>query len=84
MDQIYDSVDRAIDSFHFHHSIKNIKQNYKITRKFSKKLVSEEFVKGLENDLSSNKAGGGKIILKIFKESDFSFHFLTNCNNGTI
>ena len=23
-------------------------------------------------------------MLEIFKESDFSFHFLTNCNNGTI
>ena len=34
-DQIYDSVDRIIDSFRFHPSIKSIKRNYKITDKFS-------------------------------------------------
>ena len=50
-DQIYDSVDRIIDIFRFHPSIKNIKRNYKITNKFSFKLVSEEFVKGIVNDL---------------------------------
>ena len=46
-DQIYDSIDRIIDSFWFHPSIKNIKRNYKITSKFFFKPVSEEFVKDI-------------------------------------
>ena len=80
-DQIYDSIDRIIDSFRFHPSVKNIKRNYKITSKFSLKPVSEEFVKDMVNNLSSNKTVGGEIPLKILKECDFSFHFLTNCIN---
>ena len=56
-----------------------MKRNYKITSKFSFKPVSEEFVKDIVNNLSSNKAAGGEIPLKILKEYDFSFHFLTNC-----
>ena len=83
-DQIYDSIDRIIYSFRFHLSIKNIKRNYKITKKFSFKPVSEEFVKDIVNNLSSNKAAGGEIPLKILKECDFSFHFLTNCINEAI
>ena len=84
VDQIYDSVERIIDSFRFHPSIKNIKLNYKITGKFFFKPVSKEFVKDIVNDLSSNKAAGGEIPLKILKECDFSFHFLTNCIHEAI
>ena len=32
-DQVYDSVDRIIDRFRLHPGIKNIKRNYKITKK---------------------------------------------------
>ena len=78
-DQIYNSIDRIIDSFQFHPSVKNIKRNFEITSKFSFKPVSEEFVKNIVNNLSSNKAVGGEISMKILKECDFSFHFLTNC-----
>ena len=81
-DQIYDSIDRIIDSFRFHPSIKNIKRNYKITSKFSFKPVSEEFVKDIVNNLSSNKAAGGEIPLKILKECDFSLHFLQTINEA--
>ena len=81
MDQIYNSVDRIIDSIRFHPSIKNIKCNYKSTSKFSFKPVSEEFVKDIVNDLSSNKAAVGETSLKILKEYDFSFHFFTSCIN---
>ena len=76
-DQIYDSIDRIIDSF-------VTKRNYKITSKFSFKPVSQEFVKDIVNNLSSNKAAGGEIPVKILKECDFSFHFLTNCINEAI
>ena len=82
VDQIYDSVDRIIESFRFHPSITNIKCNYKITNKFSFKPVSKEFARDIVNDLFSNKAAGGEIPLKILKECNFSFHFLTNCING--
>ena len=58
--------------------------SYKITSTFSFKAVSQEFVKNIVNDLSSNKAAGGEIPLKILKECDFSFHFLTNCINEAI
>ena len=67
-DQIYDSVDRITDILRFHPSIKNIKCNYKITSKFSFKPVSEECAKDIVKDLSSNKAAGGEISLKILKE----------------
>ena len=66
-DQIYDSV----DSFCFHPSLKNIKRNNKITRKFSFKPVTEEFVKDIVNELSLNKAADAEIQLKILKECDF-------------
>ena len=79
LDQIYDSVDRIIGSFRYHPSITNIKRNLKLTGKFSVKPVSEELVKDIISDLSSNKAAGGEFPLKILKECDFSFHFLTNC-----
>ena len=75
-DQMYDCIDKIVDSFRFHPSIKNIKRNYKITSKFSFKPVSEEFVKDIVNYLSSNKAAGDKIQLKILKECDFIFIFL--------
>ena len=61
-----------------------MKRNYKITSKFSFKPVSEEFVKDIVNDLSSNKAKSGEIPLAILKECDFSFHYLTNCINEAI
>ena len=83
-DQIYDSIDRIIDSFRFHRSNKNITRTYKITSKFSFKPVSEEFVKDIVNDLSSDKAGGGEIPMKVLKECNYSFHFLTNCINEAI
>ena len=76
VDQSYNNVDRIIDSFRFHPSIKNIKRFYKITSKLSLKPVSKEFVKCIVNDLSSNKAAGGEIPLKISKECDFLFIFL--------
>ena len=68
MDQIYGNVDRIIDSFRFHFSIRNIKRNNKITNKFSFKLVSEEFVKDIVNDLSSNEVAAAESPLKILKE----------------
>ena len=82
--QIHDRIDRTIDSFRFHPSIKNLKRNYKITSKFSFRPVSEEFMKDIVNNLSSNKAAGGEIPLKTLKECDFSFHFLTICINEAI
>ena len=56
-----------MDSLQFHLTIKNIKSMYKITSKFSFKPVSEEFVKDIVNNFSSNKAAGGKIPLKKFE-----------------
>ena len=41
-------------------------------------------MKEIVNDLYSNKAAGGKIPLKILKECDFFFHFLTNCIDDPI
>ena len=84
MDQIHDSIVRFIDSFQFHPSMKNIKRNHKITRKLSFKPVSEESLKDIVNNLSSNKAAGGEVPLKILKECDFSFHFLRSCINEAI
>ena len=50
--------------------INNIKGNHKITSKSAFKSFSEEFVKDMANDLSSNKAVGGEIpqqISRFFK-----------------
>ena len=50
--------------------INNIKGNHKITSKSAFKSISEEFVKDMANDLSSNKAVGGEIpqqISRLFK-----------------
>ena len=63
-DQIYDSVDRIIESFNFHPSIKNNRRNYKITSKFSFKPVSKEFVKGIgqKKNLVLGNAGDEKYL----------------------
>ena len=73
-----------MDRCRSHPSIESIKRNYKITSKFPFKPISEEFVKDIVNDLSLNKEAGREIPLKILKECDFSFHFLTNCINKFI
>ena len=70
---------RIIDRLRFHSSNQNIQRNYKITSKFSFKPISKEVVKHIVNDLSSNKAAGGHLPLKILIECDFFIHFLTNC-----
>ena len=75
---------RKYRQFRFHPSTKNIKRKNKITSKFFFKIVLEEFVKDIVNDLSSNKAAVGEIALKILKKCDFSFHFLRNCINEAI
>ena len=48
------------NSSRFQSSVKNIKRNYKITNKFSVKPVSEDLVKDIVNDLSSNKVADGE------------------------
>ena len=76
LDQIYDSVDRIIGSFRCHPSITNIKRNLKLTGKFSVKPVSEELVKDIISDLSSNKAAGENSHWKSWKNVIFPFIFL--------
>ena len=75
IDQIYDSI----ENFGSHPSIRNIKNKIKFISKFSIKQVSEEFVKYVLKDFSSNKAAVGEILLKLLKDCDFTFHHLTNC-----
>ena len=70
-DQIYDRIDRILDNFDSHPSIKNIKRNFRIVSKVSFQPVFKEFVKDIVKELSSNKAA----------ECGFPFHHLTNCIN---
>ena len=58
-----------------------IKQNFRISKKFSFQPVSKDEVKKMIKDLKNSKSVGGEIPTKILKECEFTFEILTQCLN---
>ena len=58
-----------------------IKQNFKISEKFSLEPVSKDEVKKIIKDLKNSKSVGGETPTKILKECEFTFEILTQCIN---
>ena len=81
---IFDEIDIIIYKSQSHPSIIELKQKFSIKRKFAFKLVTEEFVQNIANDLSSNKAVGWDIPPNLLKESTFILQCLVRCINKAI
>ena len=64
-----------------HPSIRTIKQNSNITRKFSFQSVFVNNVKQVIKDLTSSKSVSRNISTNIMKECEFTFSVLTDCIN---
>ena len=62
-------------------SIIKIKQNIKISKKFSFTTVTVETVKNIINALPQNKTVSDDIKLNVFRSSEFTFSYLRECGN---
>ena len=62
-------------------SIKMIKLDFRIPKKFSFQLVSNDDVRKIIKDLKNSKSVKGEIPTKILKECEFTFEILTQCMN---
>ena len=80
-DSNQDYLDITILNNEKHPSIQMIKQNFKISEKFSLEPASKDEVKKITKDLKNSKSVGGEIPKKILKECEFTFEILTQCIN---
>ena len=80
-DSNQDYLDTTICKYEKHPSIKMIKQNFRISKKFSFEPVSKDEVKKIIKDSKNSKSVGGEITTKILKECEFTFEILTQCLN---
>ena len=58
-----------------------IKLDFRIPKKFSFQLVSNDDVRKIIKDLKNSKSVKGEIPRKILKECEFTFEILTECVN---
>ena len=58
-----------------------IKLDFRIPKKFSFQLVSNDDVRKIIKDLKNSKSVMGEIPTKILKECEFTFEILTECVN---
>ena len=79
-----DALQNILKRFHNHSSLIKIKQLVNNQAKFSFQPVSVHTVKEVIERLPSNKATAGEIPIKILKESEFTFEYLTSCVNEAI
>ena len=73
-----DAPQNILKRFHNHESLIKIKQLVNNQAKFSFQTFNEHTVKDVIEGLPSNKATAGEIPIKIFKESGFTFEYLTS------
>ena len=79
-----DWIDNIIKRYKNHPRLKNIKAKFNSFRSFSFQPVFMEEVKTVIRDLKNNNSMGGKIPIKILKESEFTLEILNNCINKSI
>ena len=80
-DSNQDYLNITIGKYEKHLSIKLIKQNFRISRKFSFEPVSKDKTKKIINEFKNSKSVGGEIPTKILKECEFTFEILRQCVN---
>ena len=80
-DSNQDYLDITIRKYEKQPSIKMIKQNFRISKKFSFEPVSKDEVKKIIKALKNIKSVGGEIPTKILKECQLTFEILTQCIN---
>ena len=80
-DSNQDYLDITIRKYGKHPSIKMIKQNFRISKKFSFEAASKYEVKKIIKYLKNSKSVGAEIQTKILKECKFTFETLTQCIN---
>ena len=80
-DSNQDSLDVTIRKYEKLPSIQMIKQNFRISKKFSFQPVSKDEVKKIIKDLRNGKSVRGEIPTKTLKECEFNFEILTQCVN---
>ena len=79
-----DALQNILKRFQNHSSLIKIKKLVNNQAKFSYHLVGVHTVKEVIEGLPSNKATAGEIPFKILKESEFTFEYLTSCDNEAI
>ena len=79
-----DALQNILKRFHNHPRLIKIKQLVNNPVKFSFQSVSVHTVKQVIEGLPSNKATAEDILIKILKESGFTFEYLTSCTNEAI
>ena len=79
-DSNQDYLNITIRKYEKHLSIKMIKQNFRISEKFSFEPVTKNKVKKIK-EFKNSKFMGGEIPTKILKECEFTFEMLTQCIN---
>ena len=79
-----DALQNILKRFHNHPSLIKIKQLVNNGAKSSFQPVSVYTVKRVIEGLPSNKATAGEIPIKTWKESGFTFEYLTSCFNEAI
>ena len=79
-----DSLQNILKRFHNHPSLTKIKQLVNNQAKSFFQPVSVHTVKEVIEGLPSNKVTAGEIPIKILKESEFTFEYLTSCVNEAI
>ena len=80
-DSNQDYLDITIRKYEKQPSIKMIKQNFRISKKFSFEPVFKDEVKKIIKALKNIKSVGGEIPTKILKECQLTFEILTQCIN---
>ena len=79
-----DAVQNILKRFHNHPSLIKITQLVSNQPKFSFQPVSLHTMKEVTEGLSSNMATAGEIPIKILKENEFTFEYLSFCVNEAI
>ena len=74
-----DQLTNIICKYKSHPSIKKIKSNYTIKRKFSFKPVTVKDIENVIKNIPTNKFTGGEIHVNVLKESSFIVVRITEC-----
>ena len=79
-----DKTDATILRYQHQPSIKLIKKRFADLPIFNSRAVSVTDIKGIIMQFKTYESVSGKILVKLLKDCNFSFHVLTNCINESI
>ena len=79
-----DKTDETILRYQHQPSIKLIKKRFADLPIFNSRAVSVTDIKGIIMQFKTYESVSGKILVKLLKDCNFSFHVFTNCINESI